>query len=86
MAEKRGIRKVMVGVVVSDKMDKTVVVQTTTLDKHAAYGKFQRRIKKVQAHDERNECHEGDRVEMIETRPLSRNKCWRVTRVLERAE
>ncbi len=85
MAE-RGRRKTEVGVVVSDKMDKTVVVRVERLVQHPKYGKVMRRHTKFYAHDERNECKVGDRVLIIETRPLSKLKRWRVVRILEKAE
>jgi len=78
-------RKVRQGRVVSDKMDKTVVVSIESLVKHPLYGKRMKRTTKFHAHDEANDCHEGDLVEIMETRPLSKTKRWRVTRVLERA-
>lgn len=74
----RGLRKTRVGVVVSDKMDKTVVVEVMRLVRHPLYGKYVRRRKKFMAHDEQNACRVGDRVRIIETRPLSRRKRWRV--------
>ena len=82
----RGRRKVRSGVVVSNKMDKTVVVLIEALKRHPLYGKIIRRTKKFKAHDELNECNEGDRVEIMETRPLSSQKRWRVTRIIERAK
>ena len=82
----RGRRKVRSGVVVSDKMDKTVVVLIEALMRHPLYGKIIRRTRKFKAHDELNECNEGDRVEIMETRPLSNQKRWRVTRIIERAK
>ena len=82
----KGRRKVRVGVVVSDKMDKTVVVAVTRSFRHPLYGKTIRRTKKYMAHDEENACRVGDRVEIVETRPLSRRKRWRVRAILERAQ
>jgi small subunit ribosomal protein S17 len=82
----KGRRKVRVGVVVSDKMDKTVVVAVTRSYRHPIYGKTIRRTKKYMAHDEQNACRVGDRVEIVETRPLSRHKRWRVRAILERAQ
>jgi len=82
----RGRRKVRVGRVVSDKMDKTVVVAVQRNMRHPLYGKIVRRTKKYKAHDEQNDCHVGDMVEIIETRPLSREKRWRVRSVVERAK
>ncbi len=78
-------RKTFVGVVVSDKMDKTVVVQIATKVKHPLYGKYVSSRVKYKAHDEQNDFHTGDTVEIQETRPLSRDKRWRVTRLVERA-
>ena len=85
MAE-RGDRKVRTGVVVSDRMDKTVVVQVERIKAHALYGKSLRRTAKLQAHDEQNDAHVGDRVRVVETRPLSKTKRWRVAEILERAK
>ncbi|MDQ6687346.1 MAG: 30S ribosomal protein S17 [Actinomycetota bacterium] len=79
-------RKVREGQVVSDKMDKTVVVTVEDHVKHALYGKVMRRSSKLKAHDEQNECGVGDRVLIMETRPLSATKRWRVIEVLERAK
>lgn len=77
-------RKVRVGVVVSDKMDKSVVVLVERRFRHPLYGKTVRRSKRFMAHDEQNQCRVGDRVRIMETRPLSRRKRWRVVEVLER--
>jgi small subunit ribosomal protein S17 len=82
----RGRRKVRSGRVVSDKMDKTVVVAIETLVRHPLYGRIVRRTSKFKAHDESNECGVGDVVEIVETRPLSREKRWRVSRVVEKAK
>lgn len=82
----RGRRKVRVGIVVSDKMDKTVVVAVVRSFRHPIYKKTIRRTKKYMAHDEHNQCRVGDRVEIVETRPLSRHKRWRVRQILERAQ
>ena len=79
-------RKRLKGVVTSDKMDKTVVVAVTTTKRHPVYGKVMRLVKKYKAHDEANECHAGDRVEIIESQPISRHKRWSVVSVLERAK
>ena len=79
-------RKRLKGVVTSDKMDKTVVVAVTTTKRHPIYGKVMRLVKKYKAHDEANECHTGDRVEIIESQPISRHKRWAVTSILERAK
>jgi small subunit ribosomal protein S17 len=82
----RGRRKVREGLVVSDKMDKTVVVSVEDRVKHAMYGKVLRRTSKYKAHDENNECGIGDRVLLMETRPLSATKRWRVVEILEKAK
>ena len=82
----RGFRKVLQGLVVSDKMDKTVVVSVEDRVKHALYGKVLRRTSKLKAHDEQNECGVGDRVLLMETRPLSATKRWRVVQILEKAK
>jgi small subunit ribosomal protein S17 len=82
----RTSRKVREGLVVSDKMDKTVVVTVEDRVKHALYGKVMRRTVKLKAHDEQNECGIGDRVQIMETRPLSATKRWRVVTVLEKAK
>jgi len=82
----RNRRKVRIGRVVSDKMDKTVVVAVETLVKHPLYGKIIRRTTKFKAHDEMNSAGEGDVVEIMETRPLSRDKRWRVARIIEKAK
>lgn len=86
MAEQRGIRKTREGVVVSDKMDKTVVVAIRTRVKHPLYGKIMNRTTKLKAHDENNECGIGDRVEVMETRKLSKDKHWRVVEIVEKAK
>jgi small subunit ribosomal protein S17 len=78
-------RKRLVGIVTSDKMDKTVVVAVATTKRHPLYGKVVRLVKKYKAHDERDECQVGDRVEIIESRPYSKTKTWAVTSVLEKA-
>jgi small subunit ribosomal protein S17 len=82
----RGYRKVREGLVVSDKMDKTVVVEVEDRVKHAKYGKVIRRTKKYKAHDGQNACGVGDRVLLMETRPLSATKRWRVAEILEKAK
>ena len=84
--EPRGFRKVREGLVVSDKMDKTVVVAVEDRFKHPLYGKVVRRTSRLQAHDEDNECGVGDRVELMETRPSSATKRWRVVQILEKAK
>jgi len=81
----RGMRKTMVGTVVSDRMDKTAVVVVQRLVKHPLYQKYIQKRKRYKVHDEKNDCHPGDRVLLIETRPLSREKRWRVKEILERA-
>lgn len=78
-------RKRLTGVVTSDKMDKTVVVAVTTTGRHQLYGKVVRRVKKYKAHDEANECRLGDTVQIIESRPISRDKRWSVVSILDRA-
>lgn len=82
----RNRRKVLVGTVVSDKMDKTVVVTVERVQAHPLYGKRIRRTCRYKAHDERNEARVGDRVRLMETRPLSKEKRWRVLEIVERAE
>jgi len=82
----RGRRKVRIGRVVSDAMDKTVVVAVETHVRHPLYGKIMRRTTKFKAHDETNDAKVGDTVEIMETRPLSREKRWRVARIVERAK
>ena len=85
-ATPRGYRKVREGLVVGDKMDKTVVVEVEDRVKHPKYGKVIRRTKRYKAHDDANECGVGDRVLLMETRPLSATKRWRVSRILEKAK
>lgn len=82
----RSARKMREGLVVSDKMDKTVVVAVQRLKRHPLYGKVQRVTKNFKAHDENNECRIGDRVRIMETRPISKDKCWRILEVLEKAK
>lgn len=84
MAEERNVRKVRVGKVVSDKMDKTVVVAVERKVPHVLYNKPMVSTKRFKAHDENNECQIGDTVKIVETRPLSKDKCWRVVEILER--
>jgi small subunit ribosomal protein S17 len=84
--DERSARKVREGLVVSDKMDKTVVVSVEDRVKHALYGKVLRRTSKLKAHDEQNDCGVGDRVRIMETRPLSATKRWRVVEILEKAK
>ena len=83
--EERSLRKTRVGKVISDKMDKTVVVAVETSYKHKLYGKIMRRTFKLKAHDENNECQVGDKVKVMETRPLSKDKRWRVVEIVEKA-
>jgi small subunit ribosomal protein S17 len=85
-ASQRGFRKVREGLVVSDKMDKTVVVAVEDRVRHPLYGKIMRRTSKLKAHDENNACGVGDRVVLMETRPLSATKRWRVLQVTEKAK
>jgi len=84
--DQRGNKRTVKGVVVSDKMDKTVVVKTERLVKHTGFRKYVRRHQKYKAHDERNECGVGDTVLIVESRPLSRDKRWRVRQILEKAK
>lgn len=84
--QERGKRKVREGIVVSNKMNKTVVVEVERLVRHPLLGKVLRRTTRFKAHDENNECREGDRVLIMETRPLSKEKRWRVVQILERAK
>ena len=83
--EERNLRKVMIGTVSSNKMDKTVVVSVATNVKHPKYGKIVKRTYKLKAHDEENVCQIGDKVKVMETRPLSKDKRWRVVEVMEKA-
>ena len=82
----RNRRKLRQGVVSSDKMQKTVVVTINNLVRHPIYGRILKRDKKLKVHDENNDAHMGDTVEIMETRPLSKNKCWRLVRIVERAK
>ena len=84
--EERNLRKVMTGTVVSNKMDKTIVVAVETSVKHPIYGKIVKRTYKLKAHDEENQCQIGDRVKVMETRPLSKDKRWRLVEIIERAK
>lgn len=86
MQEIRNHRKERVGLVASNKMDKTITVAIRWKEKHPIYGKFLQKTKKLYAHDEKNECNEGDRVRVMETRPLSRQKRWRLIEIIERAK
>lgn len=82
----RNLRKTRVGIVVSDKMDKTIVVAVEQKVKHPIYKKYVMRTKKLKAHDELNECGVGDKVEVMETRPLSKDKNWRLLNIIEKAK
>ncbi len=82
----RNLRKEKVGVVVSDKMDKSIVVAVKRKVKHPIYGKFVNKTTKFHAHDEENTCNVGDTVRIMETRPLSKTKCWRLVEIIERAK
>ena len=82
----RNLRKERVGVVVSNKMDKSIVVKVERKVKHPLYGKFVKKSTKFMAHDENNECNIGDMVRIMETRPLSKNKCWRLVEIVEKAK
>ena len=86
MAEARGMRKTRIGVVVSDKMDKTIVVAIRTRVKHPLYGKIMNRTNKIKAHDEENQCGIGDTVRIMETRPISKDKNWRLVEIVEKAK
>lgn len=82
----RGRRKENIGKVVSDKMDKTVVVSIENSVKHPLYGKVVKRSVRLKVHDEKNECQVGDKIKIMETRKLSKDKCWRLVKILERAK
>ena len=84
--ETRNLRKERVGVVTSDKMDKTITVAVERREKHPIYGKFVKKTSKFSAHDEKNDCGIGDTVKIMETRPLSKNKRWRLVEIIERAK
>lgn len=84
--ETRSLRKERIGVVVSSKMDKSVVVAVEIREKHPMYGKFVKKSRKFHAHDEANTCNEGDTVRIMETRPLSKTKRWRLVEIIERAK
>jgi len=86
MEEVRKKRKVREGLVSSNKMDKSIVVKVERKLKHPKYGKFLKRTTKLMAHDEQNSCNMGDKVKVMETRPLSKNKCWRLVEIIERAK
>ena len=82
----RNLRKERIGVVVSNKMDKSIVIKVERKVKHPLYGKFVKKSTKFMAHDEKNECNIGDTVRIMETRPLSKNKCWRLVEIVEKAK
>ncbi|MFZ4462783.1 MAG: 30S ribosomal protein S17 [Bacteroidales bacterium] len=84
--ETRNLRKERVGVVVSNKMNKSITVEIERRVKHPIYGKFVKKTSRFMAHDETNDCHIGDTVRIQETRPLSKNKCWRLVEIIERAK
>jgi len=84
--ETRTPRKERTGIVVSNKMEKSIVVEVQRRVKHPKYGKFVKRSSRFMAHDEKNDCNPGDTVRIMETRPLSKNKCWRLVEILERAK
>ena len=84
--EERNLRKVMIGTVTSDKMDKTIVVAVETSVKHPVYKKIVKRTYKLKAHDEENKCEIGDKVKVMETKPLSKDKRWRLVEIIEKAE
>ncbi len=84
--EERNARKVRTGLVVSNKMEKSIVVSVERKLKHAKYGKFMKKTTTFMAHDEANACNEGDTVKIMETRPLSKNKCWRLVEIVARAK
>ena len=86
MEHKRNLRKERIGLVTSNKMDKSIVVSIERRVKHPLYGKFLRKTKKYVAHDENNECSEGDVVQLMETRPLSKSKRWRLVKIVEKAK
>ena len=85
-AEGKSVKKVRVGTVVSNKMDKTVVARVEMLKKHPMYKKYIKQSRKYKVHDERNECNIGDTIRFIETRPISKEKCWKLVEIIERAK
>ena len=85
-ANTRNLRKERIGIVTSNKMDKSIVVSVERKEKHPMYGKFVKRTKKFVAHDEEQTCNIGDTVRIMETRPISKRKCWRLVEVMERAK
>ena len=84
--KERGLRKTRIGVVVSDKMDKTCVIQIKTRVRHPLYGKIRNKTSKLKVHDENNECGIGDTIKVMETRPLSKDKRWRLVEIIEKAK
>ena len=84
--EKRNLRKERVGIVTSNMMEKSIVVAEVKRVKHAMYGKFVLKTKKYVAHDDKNDCNVGDKVKILETRPISKSKCWRLVEIMERAK
>ena len=84
--DKRNLRKERIGVVTSNKMQKSIVVSEVKRVKHPMYGKFVLKTKKYMVHDEKNDCNIGDTVKIMETRPLSKSKCWRMVEIIERAK
>ena len=84
--EPRNLRKERVGIVISNKMEKSIVVSEVKKVKHSMYGKFVLKTKKYMVHDEKNDCKIGDTVKIMETRPLSKSKCWRMVEIIERAK
>ena len=84
--ENRNLRKERIGVVTSNKMEKSIVVSEVRKVKHPMYGKFVLKTKKYMVHDEKNDCNIGDTVKIMETRPLSKSKCWRMVEIIERAK
>lgn len=82
----RNFRKERIGIVVSNKMEKSVVIAVKRKEKHPKYGKFVNKTSKLTVHDEKNECNVGDLIKIMETRPVSKNKCWRLVEIIERAK
>ena len=84
--ETRRLRKEKIGIVVSNKMEKSIVVEVERKVKHPKYGKFVKKTSRFMAHDDANQCSEGDKVRIAETRPLSKNKCWRLVEIVEKVK
>ena len=84
--ENRNLRKERIGLVVSNKMDKSIVISVERREKHPIYGKFVKKTSKFMAHDEKNDCNEGDTVKIMETKPTSKDKRWRLVEIIERAK